>query len=225
MSNKIIIVSIAAIIIIVGAYFFLVKPMLDDRTVPAVAPVTINREDDLHFSFSFPSGESEGGYSLIERPGVEPVAVATTTEATSTVVTDLTATTSLRYMYLLMDTPTYAMVQADPEAADLPPTISILVLNNNAADQSEGDRMTRLRNWAALNDVLTMFNSAAAEPTMIEIDGVEGLRYESTVGTYPTIFTLLSYRGNVYLFAGQYGSADDSIRTVYEDLVNSVSFY
>lgn len=222
-NTHIIILLVVLVGIAIGAYSFVVKPALDDKTVSVVTPALITRPD-LAFEFSFPSGEQ--GYSLIEQAGEVPevseeseIVISTTTAASST-----SQDAVMRHMFLMMDTETYTVYQAEGATGAVPPAISIIVFDNSG-DQSEGDRMTRLKNWALQNSALTAYSQVAGEPENLELDGVNAIRYQATTGDYRTTFTLASYQGNIYVFAGQFTDDSDDIKATYNALLESVRFY
>ncbi|MCA9354818.1 MAG: hypothetical protein KC877_04835 [Candidatus Kaiserbacteria bacterium] len=196
---------VVAVIIIVGIvgyalYTQLIKPTLDDRMVSAVVPMTIQNED-LAFAFTYPSGEA--GYTLIEPP------VPTTTAS------------GLQKVYLLMDTQEYIAFQQS-ESAETPPTVSVFVVKMPDVEV-EGDRETRLIAWAEQYPQFSSYAVKNDDTEHYDLDGVDAIRY-STDGLYRQQVYLASYRGNAYVFVGQYNDDADGIRDMYLHLVNSVTF-
>lgn len=202
--KKIYLISAGVILAVVAfaVYSQFIKPQLDNRTITAVVP-TVIAQPDLDFEFSYPSGEA--GLSLIEPP------IATTSES------------MLRKVFIMMQTEDYIDYQGKEGAEDAPPTISVLVFDNQA-DEGEGGRVTRLQNWAQTNSVLTGFDQLSAETEVVEIDGAKALHYQS-VGEYKKDIYLISHSGNVYLFVGQYQEEGDYLQTTFKDLIGSILFY
>lgn len=212
MHKKYIPVLVILGLLIVGAvvYSTVIKPTLDNKTISVVANEVIDRSD-LAFKFTFPSGDA--GYSLIEQPGIAPTTTASSTAESS----------PLRQMFLIMDTPAYTMYQAEGWKGTMPPTISIFVFDISD-DTSTSSRMDTLKNWAKNNAALSAYNQVVGEPGVVDLDGVDALQY-TIPGDYNTTFTLASYKGNVYLLAGQYKDESDDIKATYSAVVESVEFY
>ena len=197
------------------AYYAAIKPALDNRTVSVVTPAVISRPD-LALTFTFPSGEA--GYAMMEQAGT---AVSTTTAGNSS-SSDSLASSTLRQMYVIMDTPAYTIYQAEGWQGEVPPTMTIMVFDISG-DISDVSREEKLKNWARSNAALSAYNQVVGEPVTLDLDGVNALQY-TIPGDYTTTFTLASYKDNVYFFAGQYELETDDIKNTYHALVDSVEF-
>ena len=201
MSRKNIILGILVLAVALAGYFFLLKPQLDDRTVAVVVQETIERRD-LELSFSYPSGQN--GLSLIEPP--------------------ITPGEALAAAYILIPTPEYIDYQQAEFSGATPAAISVFVFSADRADETEDiGRIARMQNWAAANDGLTSFSRALNTPDITEIDGLEALTY-TTEAAYDQDVYIVSYRGNIYMFVGQYEGASDDLRQTFADLISNVRF-
>lgn len=222
MKNTYIAIAVlAAIALLVGGYYVVVKPSLDNQSAATEVLELIDRPD-LGIKFGYPGGES--GYSHIEQGGTTSTStndIVVTASSTSTSTDALPAV--LRHMYVLIETPAYITYQSTPTPEAIPPAITVMIFDNSA-DQTDSDRMTKLKNWALRNKDLTRFEQVAGEPEQVEIDGVTSIRYD-TIGVLPTTFTITSYKGTIYLFAAQYINETDKNITTYHQILDSVSFY
>jgi hypothetical protein len=177
-----------------------VQPMLDDRTIEDVVSYQIE-SPEYNFSFKYPSGLE--GYTLIEPP------VATGSK-------------SLKKAYLMFQYAQYIEYQNDQ--TQTPPAVSAFVFELPA--KIEGDvstRSERLLQWLNENPQYTSYDRRVSEIEDIEIDGVPAIKY-STEGIYFQDFHIASYSGNIYVFAGQYESAEDKNVETYNNLISSVNF-
>lgn len=166
--------------------------------------------DDLDIAFSFPSGPN--GLTLIEPP-LEGVAGGMLVDA-----------------FILMERAAYQEYQAAEAGATAPPSISVFVFEAEAATGTDAatsgerpDRMTRLRAWARENDALSSRSLATEEPTEVEVDGLDMLRY-TAAGTYDQDIYLGLYRGQVYLLVGQYASTEDPIYADFQSFIERIRF-
>lgn len=199
--KKIYIVGGVAVLVLALAigYFQLIKPQLDNKMVVAVMPETV-RPEGLPLEFTYQSGEA--GYSLIEPP--------------------VGTSTPLLQAYILMKTDEYIKYQNGEYGDEAPPTISILVFDNQS-DLSEEGKITRLQNWAAAHDALTSYGQLTVEAEVVDIDGEPALHYQAD-GLYLSDIYVASHRGNEYLFVGQYEEVGDARQTIFSDIIKTVLF-
>lgn len=207
--KKIITLAMVAIILI-GLAVFVVRPWLQNRTVSTVVQEKIERPA-VHLEFTFPGGAE--AYSFIE-PQFNGTATPGAPEAA----------------FIMIDTDEYQAYEQKTSNGETPPTMSILVFpepaENIAATATTGesvDRMTRLRNWAEANTVLTAYTNAKKAPEEVEIDGVKLLHYQAD-GLYPQDIYIALHRGKFYLFVGQYDGEGDARYTDFQNLMATVSF-
>ncbi len=198
---------ILLVLVSILVYVKVVKPQLDNRTVTAVVPTTIENEE-MAFAFTYPSGEE--GYTLIEPQ------VSTSSDSI------------IKEVYLLLDTKEYISFQGEEVDGEAPATVSIFVTTLPKEVETEGaeevSRVDRLRKWAEQNAPLSSYNLKTSEPEQIELDGIATLKYK-TDGLYKQEVYLSTYKGNVYVFTGQYNEETDAIRIMFTNLMNSVMFY
>jgi len=205
--KKIYIVGGIVLLIAVSFLVFskIVKPQLDDRTIVAVVPTTIENKD-LDVAFTYPSGEA--GYTMVEPP------VATTTSD------------GIQKIYLILNTAEYIAFQAVAAETEAPKLISVFVISlpELPDDIETPDRVTVLRNWAEQTPQLSSFSLKTTEPEEVEIDGVKAIHYQ-TEGTYKQEVYLAYHKGRVYVFTGQYIEESDDIRATFTNLIASLTFY
>lgn len=198
---------VVTVLLIIGVivYTQIVKPALDNRTITDTAIMPV-KNLDLDFGFTYPSGES--GFALIEPP------VPTTTSD------------GLQKVYVLMDTQEYVLFQSNPDQGETPPSVSVLVVKMPVlSDELETtDRLTRLKAWAELYPQYSSATIRTGQQEIVDLDGVPAIRY-STDGLYQQEVYLVSYKGNVYVFTGQFDSESDTIHSMFMELIRSVEFY
>ncbi len=204
--KKIYIIASIILLLTVGfiVYSKVIKVYLDDRTISAVVPTTIENQT-LDFAFTYPSGEA--GYTVIEPP------VSTTTSD------------GIQKIYLILNTAEYITFQSTTTGGKAPPLISVFVvtLPEISDDAETPSRVTILRNWAEQTPRLSSFASRTNEPEEVEIDGVKALRYR-TEGSYKQEVYLAYHHGRAYIFTGQFTEDTDTIRTTFTDLISSLAF-
>lgn len=197
----------ALIVLIVGALVFtkFIKPQLDNRTVSSVVPTTIENKE-MDFAFTYPSGET--GYSVIEPQ------------------TSTSSESLIKKVYLLLDTEEYISFQGEKTDGDAPPTVSIFVIKESeeAEDSATTSRMMRLRTWAEQNSSLSSYKFKTSEIEELDLDGVKAIKYK-TEALYSQEVYLANYKGNIYVFTGQYKEETDDIKNMFGNLMNSVMFY
>lgn len=205
MNKKYIYIALGLLILV--AVFLVVKqeviqPILDDRTVETVVGTQIVAKD-YNFDFKYPSGVE--GYALIEPP------VATTSQ-------------SLKKAYLMFEYGQYLQYQNAQENEQTPPTVSVFVFAlPEEVEDSTISRDEELLQWMVENPQYTSFNRKVGELGEKNVDGVFAYTY-STEGLYKQDFHIMSYLGNVYVFAAQYESDTDGNIEMYKNLINSITF-
>lgn len=199
-----VIVLLVVLVIASVVYSKIVKPSLDNRTVSVTTEVTIENKE-LNLSFSYPSGDS--AYALLEPPVAPEEA------------------DGLKKVYILMDSKKYFEFQAATELVDTPPTVSIFILEEKKTGEAidEENRSVRLLAWAERNPQYTSFFEKSAEPELVKVDGVDAYHY-TTEKNYRYDMYLISYKGNIYVFAGQFEDELDDIHGMYQKLISSVIF-
>lgn len=221
---KILIIALITGLLAAIVYISIIKPQEEERANTAEATVS---RPEVDLSFSYPSGEA--GLSLIEPP--------------------TTDNTALLEAFILMPFADYQAIQASEPPTESPASISIFVFEeaeteesatitletasgtagtaeveeNTATDTPRVGRITRLQNWATDNQNLTSFNQAKNTPEVVDLDGVNALYYEAD-GLYQQQIYLAAYKGNIYMFVGQYDSESDPIYQQFKDLMTKVSF-
>jgi hypothetical protein len=219
-NTYIVIAALAVIALMVGVYYAAVAPSSTTDSVASEVLEIIDRPD-LGVRFGYPGGVA--GYSHIEQSGTTSTSSVVIVTASSTSTSTDALPPILRHTYVLLETPAYITYQSTPTPDSIPPAITVMIFDNNA-DQTDTDRLTKLKNWAMRNNALTRYEQVVGEPEQIEIDGVPSIRYDTT-GVLPTRFTLTSYQGNIYLFAVQYVQETDKNIATYYQLLDSVLFY
>lgn len=203
--NKKILLGLVSIIAL-GALIFVYQRVMAPTELPSF-DVTQNQvvtNAEVGISFTYPGGEE--GLSIIEPPVEE---------------------NGMIEAYILMPTTDFRDLQNNTEAGEAPASISVFVFE---LDDTEGtttverpDRITRLQNWAIDNTTLTSFSTPKATPEIIEIDGLKAFHYQAE-GVYQQDIYLATYRGLVYMLAGQYNEESDVTYRAFQELIASVSF-
>jgi len=206
MDKKYIFVAVGLVILVAGFFVVnkeVVQPILDDRIEEVVIGTQmVNKE--YKFAFKYPSGTE--GYALIEPP------VATTSQ-------------SLKKAYVMFEYGQYLKYQNAEENEQTPPSVSVFVFALPEEDETaSSSRSERLLQWVNENPQYTSFNNKVGEVTEVDLDGVSTIKY-TTQGLYSQDFHISSYSGNAYIFASQYENQEDSNVTMYNNLINSVTFY
>jgi hypothetical protein len=207
MNKKYIFLGIGLSIILIGGVFIandkMVQPILNDRMIEDVVgePIVV---DEYDFAFKYPSGVE--GFALVEPP------VATTSQ-------------SLKKAYLMFEYSQYLEYQNAGGEDQIPPAVSVFVFTlPEKTEMDTGSRSERLMQWINENPQYTSFNRKIGEATEVKIDGASAIKY-STSGLYSQDFHVVSYSGYAYIFASQYENTDDANVTMYNNLINSVTFY
>ena len=202
--NNILYIAPAVIAIGVLAYVSLVGLPKDTST--KVAPIVGNyavSNEEVNLLFKYPA--SVTGLTLIEPP-VEPGGM-------------------LKDAYVLMQTAEYISFQSSTTKSGTPPppSISLFVFdlppNTDEEDLSRDERLIR---WASQNQSLTSYSTATATQ-VVDIDGVEMRTYPAS-GLYERDMYLGAYRGNIYMFIGQYEEETDPIREQFLALLKTIEF-
>jgi hypothetical protein len=203
-TKKIITIGLLFVILGVGGWFLygqVVKPAIDNRTVPVVVNTTIENEE-VDLVFSYPSGDD--GYAMIEPP-TDP-------------------TTGLLKSYIIMENASYQAFTNTETPTEAPPAVSIFVIEMpDLPEEVDAGRLSELQVWAGQNPQFTSYPFMTTEAEVIEIDGLTTLRYQAD-GLYQQEIYLSSYRGRAYVFVGQYINETDDIRKMFQDLMSSVNF-
>jgi len=207
MNKKYIYLGIGACAVIIGSVFVIsqtiVQPMLDNRTVEEVVGTPIVLKE-YKLGFNYPSGVE--GFVLIEPP------VATTSQ-------------SLKKAYLMFEYGQYIEYQNAEENKQTPPAVSIFVFTfPEKIETDTRTRSERLLQWIKENPQYTSFNKIVGDIAEVEIDGVQGMKYR-TQGLYTQDFHIAYHAGNAYIFAAQYQNTEDENVAMYDNLINSVTFY
>lgn len=196
-----------AIIILVAVgvvlYQQIIRPQLEARTISVVVP-TIIKNDESFFEFTYPSGED--GFALIEPP--------------------LPPETSdgLNKVYLMMENQAYIDFQ-NTKDTETPPSVSVFVFRMpDDLEVSEGSAEAQLEAWAKKYGRYTSYDLKTSDLEAITVDSIDGFHYFAD-GLYRQETYLLSYRGNVYMFTGQYDQDSDATRVMFTNLIDSVIFY
>lgn len=222
-------IKIIIVVLILGLLATIINVLVvEPRAVEQanVAEATVSRPE-VDLSFTYPSGAA--GLSLIEPP--------------------TTDNTALLQAFILMPFADYQAIQGNEPPTESPASISIFVFKEAEDEESatitlgtasgtDGaavieesavtdtprvGRVTRLQNWATDNQNLTSFNQAKNTPEVVDLDGVNALYYEAD-GLYQQQIYLAAYKGNIYMFVGQYDAESDPIYQQFKDLMTKVSF-
>lgn len=200
MSRKHIVILITLLLAVV-VYFLWSNSDKTERTLED----NLVENSTYSLSFNYPGGAD--GYELIE------------------------SNTSDDFLqsYVLVEKTALAEYRAS-EAETAPPTISIFIFQIPDSEDEENEeeaerpgRITRLQNWAQANAGLTSFADIYGTPDIVEVDGVKALEY-STDGVYQQAIYLVSYRGFIYMFVGQYDRPTDFIKGDFENMMQNVRF-
>ena len=200
------ILYIAAVLLAVGVLVYISMVALPKDTSTRVEPIVGNyavSNEEVNLLFKYPA--SVTGLALIEPP-VEPGGM-------------------LKDAYVLMQTAEYISFQSSTTESGTPPppSISLFVFdlppNVGEEDLSRDERLVR---WATQNQSLTMYT---ASPDMVttNIDGLDMYTY-SVEGLYKRDVYLGAYRGNIYMFVGQYTDETDPIREQFQALLKTIEF-
>lgn len=190
-----IILGLSALVILGYFAFFFSGGMVERATEPALVD-----NDQYAIGFNYLAGEE--GYELIQSNTQD----------------------DFLQSYVLVDKAELAEYQENQEET-APPTISVFIFQLPEEESTEegSGRITRLQNWAQANAGITSFDQIYGTPEIVEIDGVKGLEY-FTDGLYQQTIFLVSYRGYVYMFVGQFDRPTDLIKQDFEALMETVRF-
>ena len=195
--------SAILLVLIAGLYVLVLKPQLDNRTVPVVTDVTISNTE-IGLDYKYPSGEK--GYTLIEPP------IASSTDA-------------IKKIFLIMSTEEYIAYQTTNAQRETPPTVSIFVFTADAVPvtATPSGRVEQLRAWIREYPQYSSFSLATTSPEVVELDGLKLLTYQ-TNGQYKQVVYVTTYGDNTYVFTGQFREVGDPIYNMFANLMQSVSF-
>ena len=166
----------------------------------ATTPQTV-ANTELSFSFSYPKGSD--AFTLLEPNGTDKGIIKS---------------------YIMM--PTAAYEGYKNSGGDAPAAMNVFVFNlqgKNATSSETDSRITELQNWAADNSTLSSIKQAKTTPDVVALDGIKALHYQAD-GLYQQDIYLVSYKGYVYMFVGQYDKQTDSTNTAFQDLIKTISF-
>jgi hypothetical protein len=190
-----IVLGLSALVILGYFVFFFSGGMAERATEPALV-----NNDQYSIGFNYLAGAD--GYELIESNTQD----------------------DFLQSYVLVDKAELAEYRENQEDT-APPTISVFIFQMPDEETTEegSGRITRLQNWAQTNAGITSFDNIYGTPEIVEIDGVKGLEY-FTDGLYQQTIFLVSYRGYVYMFVGQFDRPTDLIKQDFEALMETVRF-
>jgi hypothetical protein len=203
--NKKIIIFVGIILVLLAGVFVFQKMTLpsNELTFDVAQKQTVT-DKDVRLTFSYPGGPN--GLTLFQPPVGE---------------------NGLVKAYILMPTKSYEAQQSGGVPGESPASVSVFVFSLEDEVEStsteQTDRITRLQNWAIDNTVLTSFATPKAAPEIIDLDGLKAFHYQAD-GLYQQDIYLASYRGLVYMFAGQYDKESDITYVAFQDLITSLSF-
>ena len=196
MSPKVYFSVLAVVAVLIAGFFWF------GQEEPRVVEDQLVENSEYRLSFNYPGGPD--GYELVE------------------------SNTSDRFLqsYVIVEGSELEKFQTT-EVELAPPTMSIFMFQLPEEEVPEGEerpgRITRLQNWAQANAGLTAFDQIYGTPDIVEIDGVKALEY-TTDGPYQQTVYLVSYRGTIYMFLGQYDRPTDQIKQDFETLLQTVRF-
>ncbi len=166
----------------------------------ATTPQTV-ANTELSFSFSYPKGSD--AFTLLEPNGTDKGIIKS---------------------YIMMPSAAYEGYKSS--GGDAPAAMNVFVFNlqgKNATSSETNSRITELQNWAADNSTLSSIKQAKTTPDVVALDGIKTLHYQAD-GLYQQDIYLVSYKGYVYMFVGQYDKQTDSTYTAFQDLIKTISF-
>jgi hypothetical protein len=192
--------AIVAVIALIVAYQLYVSRHKVTLPHEPTATETVTNPE-LAFSFAYPKGSD--AFTLLEPDGTDK---------------------GILKSYIMMPASDYESYKNSGGEAPAAMNVFVLALGDTTATTSEADtRITELQNWAADNSTLSSIKQAKATPDVVVLDGVKALHYEAD-GLYKQDIYLVSYRGHVYMFVGQYDKQTDVTYTAFQDLIKSVLF-
>jgi hypothetical protein len=166
---------------------------------PTTTQTVTNKE--FAFSFAYPKGSAD--FTLLEPNGSDK---------------------GILKSYIMMPAADFESYKNSGGEAPAGMNVFVMSLGDKNASSSETDtRITELQNWAADNSTLSSIKQAKNTPDIVAIDGIKALHYEAD-GLYKQDIYLVSYRGHVYMFVGQYDKQTDPTYTAFQTLIKSVSF-
>lgn len=206
--NKVVI-GVVLVLIVAGVVWGVVRPWLQNRTIPVTVMETIERPE-LNISFAFPSGEDAYSY-------FEPQFEASSTNGPLA-------------GFIMLKSDAYQAYQADGFVGEAPPSMSIFIYEEKeeiiplgATNTESVDRATKIRLWAEANSSLTSYNLALTAPQDTLLDGAKAIRYK-TDGLYPQDVYVVFHQNNFYVITGQYDGESDPQYQAFQELVKSLLF-
>lgn len=189
---------IAALLLIIGAAYFLQSKERSEFQAANAAEPVVNEE--LSLEFAYVAGPD--ALSMFEpSSNREP----------------------LLGSYILLPSADFVAIR-NQESERTPPSISIFVYDfSDSALPVEIESLGRSEKvlaWARANQGLTGLTDAI-EPESVELDGVSGFRYQYPA-EYEQTIQLHSYDHKLYMFVGQYDNGD--MQDLYEEVLESVRF-
>jgi hypothetical protein len=194
-------ILVAASLLFVAFELYAVYKTKSETPLPSGRETVTNK--DYGFSFAYPKGD--GGFTMVEPNGEDK---------------------GIKKAYLMLPAEEFAQYQKSSNVGDAPAAMSVFVFSfdtGTTTDSKDTSRITELQNWAKDNSTLTSMKQAKGTPDVVDLDGIKALHYTAD-GLYQQDIYLLSYRGYVYMFAGQYNKTTDKTYTAFQDLIHSVSF-
>jgi hypothetical protein len=193
-------ILIAITILFVGYEIYSVYKAKKTDSLPTTKETVTNKEYGVSFTYL----KGDGGFTMVEPNGQDK---------------------GIKKAYLILPTDEFAAYQKSTNVKEAPAALSVFVFSQDGATTTSKDesRITALQNWANDNSTLTSMKQAKGTPDIVDLDGAKALHYTAD-GLFQQDIYLVSYRGYVYMFAGQYNKTTDKTYTAFQDLIHSVTF-
>ena len=189
---------VVLIIIAVGYQIFTVYKNKQHENTSSSLEAVHNKEFGI--SFSYPSGQD--GFALLEPNGTEK---------------------GILKSYIMIPSSDFDAYKEKPGGeAPAGMNVFIFALDAKATSTEEVSRITELQTWASDNSIVTAIKLAKKTPEVVDLDGVKALHYQAD-GLYQQDIYLLSYKGRVYMFVGQYDKETDYTYTAFQSLIKTVT--
>lgn len=193
-----VIVSVVAVLALVAAGWWYMASTGDGSvTTDQLSDSQFREVDASQFGLRFEYRTAPDGYVLTERSREEG------------------EVTTFQHIYSLVRAVEYAELQASDEPREGPPTISISIFQNPAG-RSAGEWGTGFAQYASAGEPVGDIVKAT-------VDGVDGVEYLAD-GLYMSDQILITVGDWLYLFRGEWITADAQIRQDFHEIVASVSF-
>lgn len=212
--KKVLIVVATVAFLVLGVAFYLVGSpsslTTGNERVVYDLPGIQQEVERPEYSLRFKYNSGPDGFSLIESNPVLP------------------EVPELEHITVIMETPRYVESQNGVRDINSIPSITVIVFNKpqrtttdeNGATTTESVTLS-LEEWVRTHPALTKYNDRVGEIETTKIDGRDSLTFMAD-DVFKSQTYVTQYRGNYYIFNGQFENEDSLIRTAFKAFIDSV---